>query len=301
MGRSSIRTLPITIKLTGAEEMIKVQYKRGIVRIMDIYSSAAKDNSSSVDIIISSNVLFPTQERSLPHYRRGYLHSYGKTLVIDLSRPEKEIYADIHKNARYKINRARKRDPINYYELQAPTNDEIKDFLAFFDRFAKYKKLPKGNIGRLKGLRDQGSLIISYMTDGEGNVLCYHAYLKADTYCSLLYSASARFDNAEIRNMIGRANRCLHWEDIKSFRNMGYKWFDFGGLFVDTDASGEVSINRFKMEFGGQVIDVDKRIYSLSFIGKLTTFVFWLKMRKRPEFLRAKRLEHKQLHLSNNT
>ncbi|WP_010094018.1 peptidoglycan bridge formation glycyltransferase FemA/FemB family protein [Ornithinibacillus scapharcae] len=280
--------------------MIKVQYKRGIVRMMDIYGSVNKDKGDRVDIVISSNVIFPKIASSLPFPKGGFLHSYGQTLVIDLDRPEEEIFTDIHKNARYKINRASKRDPIQYYELISPKEDEIRKFLAFFDRFAKYKNLPKGNFGRLKGLSDQDSLIISYVTDESGNVLCYHAYVKADTYCSLLYSASARFDNKQIRNLIGRANRYLHWQDMKSFRKLGIKWFDFGGLFVHTDASDEDSINRFKMEFGGQVVDVDKRIYPLTIIGKMTTFVFWLKMRKRPEFLRAKRFEHKKIHLTNN-
>lgn len=280
--------------------MIKVLYKRGIVRIMDIYGSVTKENGSPVDIIISSNVIFPEAESFHPFSKGGFLHSYGKTLIIDLDRTEEALFEDIHKNARYKINRASKRDPIHYDELTNPTDEEIGEFLVFFDRFAKYKDLPKGNLGRLKGLRDQNALIISYVRDELGNILCAHAYLRADAYGSLLYSASARFDNKQIRNLIGRANRFLHWQDIKSFREMGMKWFDFGGLFVQKDGSEEDSINRFKKEFGGQVVDVDKRIYPLSIIGKLTTFVFWLKMRKRPEFLRAKRMGHKKLHLTNN-
>ncbi len=69
---------------------------------------------------------------------------------------------------------------------------------------------------------------------------------------------------------------------------MGVDWYDFGGLFVDSKSAEEEHINRFKKEFGGQEVDVDKRIYPNSIIGKMVVFLFWVKMRKRPEFLRGK-------------
>ncbi|MGY0691505.1 hypothetical protein ACW2QC_01785 [Virgibacillus sp. FSP13] len=273
--------------------MIKVRYKRWFINMMDIYGSTKWNPEKSVDIIISSNVLFSAnRHQKLPPQKRVLL-SYGKTLVIDLQRSEEELFADIHKNARYKINRAKKRDAINYHELISPSDKEIHAFIQFFDRFAKLKQIPKGNFGRLQSLRDKGALILSYITDEAGNPLCYHAYVKTAAYCSLLHSASARFENNAERNKIGRANRFLHWQDILSFKKMGFSWFDFGGLFLDEQEGAEHSINRFKKEFGGQVVDVDKKITPLTMLGKMVVFVFWLKMRKRPEFLRAKQLANR--------
>lgn len=280
--------------------MVEVCYKRGLVKMMDIYGSTKKVSSKNVDVMITSKVLFPNEKPDKILSNKQFIHSFGKTLIIDLDQPENDIFANIHKNARYKINRASKRDPIYYHERKQPTDDEINDFIQFFDQFAKHKKLPKGNTERLQRLRDQEALIISYMTDEEGNVLCYHAYVNTGNYCSLLFSASARFENSTIRNMIGRANRYLHWQDIKSFRNMGHKWFDFGGLFVETLGDEEEHINRFKREFGGKEVDVDKRIYPLTLVGRVTALIFWLKMRKRPEFLRARTLQGKKWDLSKS-
>ncbi|WP_155982740.1 hypothetical protein [Paucisalibacillus sp. EB02] len=279
--------------------MVEVRYKRGLVNMMDIYGSTKIAHGENVDILIASKVLFPNDEPEEILSHKRFIHSYGKTLVIDLEQTEEEIFRSIHKNARYKINRASKRDPLHYQELKHPTDEEINDFIQFFDRFAKHKKLPKGNKERLQHLRDQDALIISYMTDKEDNVLCYHAYVKTESYCSMLFSASARFENSTIRNMIGRANRYLHWQDMKSFRNMGQKWFDFGGLFVESLEDDEEHINRFKKEFGGKTVDVDKRIYPLTLIGRITALVFWVKMRKRPEFLRARSLKGKR-YISKN-
>jgi hypothetical protein len=267
--------------------------------MMDVYGSTNIGQPVQGDVIISQAVLFPHTEQIEPVSKKSFLHSFGKTLIIDLNRSEADIFADIHKNTRYKINRAEKRDSLIYQELIKPTDEEIWEFKQFFDQFAAHKKLPKANYGRLKGLRDKEALNISYIMDEDSRVLCYHAYLKTDYYCSLLYSASARFHNGEIRNKIGRANRYLHWQDLKSFRRMGLQWFDFGGLFVDTNTDGENHINRFKQEFGGEEVDVDKRIYAPSVIGKLVVFAFWLKMRKRSEFLRAKTFKNKQVYVAN--
>ena len=281
-------------------EVVKVHYKRGLVKMMDIYGTTKIVQDKNIDILITSKVLFSSKMPDRFVTQKRFIHSYGKTLVIDLDQPEDQIWAGVHKNARYKINRASKRDPIHYYELTQPTNEEIQDFIGFFDKFAKHKKLPKGNTERLQHLRDQDALIISYIKDEEGNTLCYHAYVKNEAYCSLLFSASARFENSTIRNMIGRANRYLHWQDIKSFRNMGHKWFDFGGLFVGALEEGEEHINRFKQEFGGIAVDVDKKIYPLTLVGRITAFLFWVKIRKRPEFLRARTLQRNRWDLSKN-
>ena len=279
--------------------MANVCYKRGIIQMMDAYETTDIEYEIAVDIIISHKVLFPSTDLAeKPQTKKG-LYSFGKTLLIDLRRTEQEIFLDIHKNARYKINRAMKRDPLIYHELTTPTNQEIQQFVRFFNDFALNKGIPPAIIDRLKGLRDYNSLILSYVSNENGDTLCYHAYVKTKNSCALLHSASARFNNSELRNMIGRANRYLHWEDIKSFKRMGLDWFDFGGIFVEPLKDGERHINTFKMEFGGQIVDIDRRHYPNTILGKIIVFLFWLKHRNRPEFLRAKRLRQHQYALKS--
>ncbi|WP_102026565.1 peptidoglycan bridge formation glycyltransferase FemA/FemB family protein [Salirhabdus sp. Marseille-P4669] len=268
--------------------MTQIPYKRGLVRMLDVYGSTNVEDKMQADVMICSNVLVPSHSERRDVPRKGCLPSFGKTLILDLKKTEEELFAAIHKNARYKINRAMKRDSIYHKSYTNPSDNLLERFIAFFDTFSKNKKIPKANMGRLKELRAQGAILLSFVEDEQEQILCSHVHVVNGRCCSLLHSASARFDNRDIRNVIGRANRYLHWMDICEAKSMGVDWYDFGGLFVDSKSAEEEHINRFKKEFGGQEVDVDKRIYPNSIIGKMVVFLFWVKMRKRPEFLRGK-------------
>ncbi|TFB18911.1 hypothetical protein E3U55_11610 [Filobacillus milosensis] len=270
--------------------MLKTKYKRGLVKMADYYGTTSKEKLEDVDVQISMKNLFPGTQ--LHSSTDESLHSYGRTLVIDLNKSEEDIFSEIRKNARYKINRAAKRDNVQFCAIFSPTNQQIDEFVEFFNQFAKNKNIPKCIKGKLQGLRDKDALTITYVKDEDEKTLCYHAYLRTKEYCSMIHSASARFDNSQIRSLIGRANRYLHWEDIKMFKEKGHKWYDFCGLFVDPSTDDELNLNRFKKEFGGIEIDVDKKIYAHSLIGKAVVFLFKWKMRNRPEYNRAKLIKH---------
>jgi lipid II:glycine glycyltransferase (peptidoglycan interpeptide bridge formation enzyme) len=72
----------------------------------------------------------------------------------------------------------------------------------------------------------------------------------------LFYSASLfrKVDSSTVRNKIGRANRYLHWQDMQRFKSEGISTYDFGGWYQGESDQQRLSINKFKEEFGGQIV-----------------------------------------------
>ena len=176
------------------------------------------------------------------------------TLHLDLTQSEDALEAGLSKSNRYKIRRAANRDGVTCTHVDAPTDDDIAAFVSFYEAFAAAKGVEQATAERLSAFRDRGGLALSAATGEDGQVLCRHSYLMDGHRAWLLHSASHRLTMADSgeRNLIGRANRLLHWRDILHFRDIGLRVFDFGG-FGGESASAEVQrIDEFKLSFGGR-------------------------------------------------
>ena len=86
--------------------------------------------------------------------------------------------------------------------------------------------------------------------------MVWHAYLRSNHRATLLYSASLfrKFDSSALRNKMGRANRFQHWQDIQRFKAEGVSVYDFGGWYEGNRDQERLRINRFKEEFGGEIV-----------------------------------------------
>jgi lipid II:glycine glycyltransferase (peptidoglycan interpeptide bridge formation enzyme) len=103
-----------------------------------------------------------------------------------------------------------------------------------------------------------------------------HAYVVSDN-TARLYQSSSLFRNSQsgdYKNLVARANRLLHWEDMLYFKRLdGIRWYDFGGWYGGAASSQsyreQLLIDQFKESFGGE----NKREYSFiepaSFLGKI--------------------------------
>lgn len=177
-----------------------------------------------------------------------------KTHIIDLRPESGAIFSGISHGARYKIRRA-EREGIAAEFNAHPTNSDVAEFSSFFDQFAQQKHLARSNRKKLIALRARDSLILSSAKDSLGRVLARHAYV-ADQSCArlrLLYSAShfRGSTDSEERNMIGRANRFLHWFEMQEAKRSGYERYDLGGIPMDERDPVKNAIARFKRELGG--------------------------------------------------
>lgn len=71
-------------------------------------------------------------------------------------------------------------------------------------------------------------------------------------------------------------NKYLHWKDILSFKERGYSRYEWGGI---TDVENPNGIDRFKMEFGGEVQIYYNYIVANSLKGRL--YLYLLKWREK--------------------
>ena len=181
-----------------------------------------------------------------------------QTLVVDLSASEDEILGQMSKGTRYEVQRASKRDALAADVYETPDGATLAAFVAYYGDFARSRSLAPAFRPRLEAMAAAGMLVLSRVTrEGDDTALAWHAYAAAGRRALLMHSAS-RFreasDSAE-RNLVGRANRLLHWHDMLRFKERGVPDYDLGGVDVAQRDPATARIAAFKKGFGGQLRD----------------------------------------------
>jgi hypothetical protein len=196
---------------------------------------------AGVDILVHRYRAVPVADaRTLP------LHS----LRTDLAAPPEAIAARFEESCGRQIRRAERQDGLRY-ELFAAPADELQQFAAFYDVFARRKGLWLADRHWLTRAAAAHQLALSCVSSG-GERIVWHAHIRARRTVQLTHSVSQFRDvNGEQRSMIGRANRWLHWHDMLAFKSEGAVHYDWGGMFVDESTPECAGINRFKRAFGG--------------------------------------------------
>jgi hypothetical protein len=182
------------------------------------------------------------------------------TLHVDLQQDEATILANMSQGTRYEIKRAEARDNLELSIMPEPSVDQLREFSEFYDVFARMKALSPISLAALESLRGCHALSLSRICDAARNPLCWHAYIVDGERARLLHSAShfrALADSSQ-RNLAGRANRYLHWLDMRAFKELGFATFDFGGLAVGVSGGEQEGLDGFKRGFGGvEVVEYD--------------------------------------------
>ena len=177
------------------------------------------------------------------------------TLVVDLSREPDEILAAMTKDTRYEIRRAAEKDKVTSAFHFTDATAVLPRFFEFFDRFATTKGIAVAPRARLKIMAEAGALGLTHASDPDGNDLVWHAYFRGPRRVRLLHSGSVFRESADnaFRNLVGRANRYLHWQDMLRLKACGMVQYDFGGYYVGDSHEDFLRVNQFKQEFGGTV------------------------------------------------
>jgi hypothetical protein len=191
------------------------------------------------------------------------------TLVVDLSADEDAIFEQMSKDTRSKIRRAMQKDPLQVGAATEPAAADVDAFADFYDRFAAAQSVSGAFRPRLHALAERGNLVITTVSDDDGQALVRHAYVAARGRGFMLYSGSVLDQSGDsgVRNLIGRANRYLHWHDIRLFKERGFDFYDFGGLDVTGRSEKTAGIARFKQGFGGEVRPVYSSTSARSALG----------------------------------
>jgi lipid II:glycine glycyltransferase (peptidoglycan interpeptide bridge formation enzyme) len=192
------------------------------------------------------------------------------TSVIYLDKSESDLNKNLSKTTLYEINRAQKKDGLRIDFLESPTDLEIKEFIGFFNVFAKFKGLAQANAGKLVALKDVRALLIG-KSSNETTPMAMHAYICDGHRARLLYSASnPSLRRSDQRNLLGRANKLLHWKCIIHFQHAGFKEYDPGGISALPELE---SSNAFKKSFGGTEITEFNALVCISNKGKFIAFL----------------------------
>lgn len=256
-----------------------ISYRYYFIRVAELYSAMNDRIDLKTDVLIRYNL---PSLKSINNPASDWNNKFSfakefKTLTIDLTEHQEKIFSNIHRTTKLKIINAVRKDNLRYLQEYPPTDGQIEQFSVFYNNFAKQKNIGSCNKNKLKAYRDNNSLVISKVTDQNMKTLCYHVYIADGKRATLLYSTSNRLSkSAYEKNLISRANRCLHWEDILYFKNMGYIVYDFCGADKDSKDREIVNISLFKESFGGKMMVEYKSYHAMSIVGKIVLlFLLW--------------------------
>ena len=183
----------------------------------------------------------------------GYDYEERLNFLIDLNRPEEEIWRDIHKSRRKGINRSTNKGVV----IEELCDKElIPIFYDIVDETYKNVKVPVADISLMEsafGLLSS-KMATFYLARCDGKYVGARAVLK---YKELIYDwyAGASSDHLSLY-----VNEALVWHILKEGAN-GFVTFDFGGAGKPNE---EYGVREFKRRFGGETVNFGryKKVHS---------------------------------------
>lgn len=130
---------------------------------------------------------------------------------------------------------------------------DIEKFIELYNSFAREKGL--NDIVTRERLSTYKELLITKVSF-LGKVLAMHANVinRHDGDAFLLFSCSVRLDGGIDKQLIGRANRFLHFKDLEYIKSYGCSYYDWSGVCLDPN-DPRYPIGKFKLSMGGKVIE----------------------------------------------
>ena len=227
MVRFRVETIPLVERFGLDEEKV---FLNSVVEYFRV-------NRASMIIPATTNTIFRT-------YPDGAIAAPYGSYIIDLTRDEQTLFAQLNSSHRRKVRLAMKQgvqilNGIQYlkiaYNLVRDTFKRSALPFMGFDAFKRYIASLGENIKILvadyKGVV-QGCLVVPF-----------------STYCAYyVYGGS-------IPEPATGAMNLLHWEAIRQFRGSGVRRYDFVGVRVNPErGSKQEGLKMFKERFGGQLM-----------------------------------------------
>jgi len=185
----------------------------------------------------------------------GYEYEEHLNFLIDLNRPEEEIWRDIHKSRRKGINRAFNRGVVI---------EEVRDkmfipiFYGIVEETYKNARIPLADISLMESafeLLAPKNMATFYMAKYEDIYVGARVVLN---YKGLIYDwyAGALSDYLSLY-----VNEALVWHILKEGANNRYHTFNFGGAGKPNE---EYGVREFKRRFGGEMVNFGRytKVYS---------------------------------------
>ena len=191
-----------------------------------------------------------------------------ETLQVNLLEPREDLFAALARSTRKQVRQGEQNYRLTAEYKTSPTDQDIREFRRFYNRFAKNKKTDKCDAIHeytMRLLRNSGNLLMTTILDDNQNILCYRVYIVDGKKATALYSASHYRigENQQRKRSLSIAHRSLKWRNMVYFKEKGFEIYDMGGL------SNDENIRKFKFEFGGEVVPVYSGYVTRTIWGKL--------------------------------
>jgi len=212
------------------------------------------------------------------------------TWIIDLNKNLEEIFKNFNSSTKWKINKINRlisweqvsifnntEYKIDFIVLKNPNKQDIKEFIKFYNKFAKQKWLHWLNINIFNKF-NKNIIITKILLNNIATI--FHVYLidNDDKITRLLYSASLfRNENKDIKKLIWWLNHWHHYKDIELFQNLYFNTYDFWGIYQWKDIS-KTNIAKFKIWFWPQLITqyhYIKEWFLFKYLYKIKKKILW--------------------------
>ena len=177
------------------------------------------------------------------------------TIVVDLQQPADALWNDVEHKTRKVIRQAVREGITVVKDSSKPCWD---GFRAAYEKLRGRKKnVAVLGVGLISDLAAKNHFVLTASRTPNGTILSWHGYARCHDQVCLINTVSAidPMNDAHQNNLVGRAHRLHHWQDMLRFREEGIKFYDLGGVYHGTDDQEQANIARFKRSFGGEAVD----------------------------------------------
>lgn len=244
-------------------DKMQISYAKKFIRIRQVWFENMRNLFSKEDILFFHGI------SKTGKIYKNFICTKQTTLISNLGKDEGLFFPLFKKNTRYEINRG-KRENIKTEIFSSEYL--LKNFDTVIKMGRCYEEMFHGkgmnnhfNYETTKAYLESGAFYISRATFND-IPLVYHAYIVYEINSRLLYSCSDFRSIGVDKNLIGRANRLLHYNDMCELKLLNVKNYDWGGIVSSTQPNG---IDRFKMDFGGTVYEYYNYIAGNTILGNL--------------------------------
>jgi lipid II:glycine glycyltransferase (peptidoglycan interpeptide bridge formation enzyme) len=228
--------------------VVIVETMRGLFRVTEVFYPRLNEIAKFTDGLGVNEIVYMRQmPASLPASRFSTRYVPFETSLLDLTRDEESLLADMNRTSRHQVRKAdRQRDKI---EVRRNDAAAYRDFLAIHNDFVVLKRhSEKLSAHRLEVFKPVSDVFVAYF---EGRPICGHLVLRDEQLqrVGVLYTASTRLKHEEHSTFISSLNRWLHWYVMLQCKAEGIKTYDLCGLGTDTPEKAAIAY--FKQSFGG--------------------------------------------------
>ena len=203
-----------------------------------------------------------------------------QTILIDLSRTESELLADMGRTTRSWVLRRAEKIP---HEIVV--NEHLEEAQAFFQEFLRRK----GFRGPLTPEEWKGCLEIAdvFSVRHDGRIVAARAVMRdPPKRVRPMLAASAERGGAEENKLVGTLSRRLVWHEITHYKRLGYGFYDLGGFSMEGPLSGNAE---YKSSFGGTTVTTNNLFLFRSALLRLG-FRALFQLRRQVRLLRGREL-----------